>query len=331
MHSIAQRPNVLVTGGAGYVGSHVCKALWLAGYTPVVYDNLSRGHRKAVQWGPLEVGDIRDAAALGRTLVKYRPVGALHFAAFAYVGESVSDPLSYYDNNVAGTLVLLDALRLFDVRALVFSSTCAVFGRPDAAVLAETLPTNPINPYGRTKLMIESALHDMGNAGELRWVALRYFNAAGSDPDREVGEDHDPEPHLIPRALMAAQGRIPQIDVFGTDYPTPDGTCLRDYVHVSDLAEAHVAALRYLLDGGTSEIFNLGAERAVSVREVIAAAERVTGCSVPLKESPRRAGDPEKLVADAAKARAGLGFRPRFREIEEMVEHAWGWRRRNAS
>ena len=330
MANLSERPRVLVTGGAGYVGSHVCKALAAAGFLPVVFDNLSRGHRRAVRWGPLEVGDIRDPAALARVLMEHKPVGALHFAAFAYVGESVENPLSYYDNNVAGTLTLLNALTLFKVRALVFSSTCAIFGQPGTPVISEDLPKNPINPYGRTKLMIEAALTDAGAAGDLRWVALRYFNAAGSDPDLEVGEDHDPEPHLIPRVLMAARGRVGALDIFGTDYPTPDGTCLRDYVHVCDLADAHVAALNRLLDGGTSGVFNLGAERPISVLEVIAAAERVTGLGVPVRQADRRLGDPPKLVADSAKARSDLEFRPRFTAIEEMVEHAWRWQQTNA-
>ncbi|HSD41740.1 MAG TPA: UDP-glucose 4-epimerase GalE [Burkholderiales bacterium] len=319
---------ILVTGGAGYVGSHACKALAAAGHTPVVYDNLSRGHREFARWGPLEVGDIGDAARLDAVFARHRVDAVMHFAALAYVGESVSEPALYYRNNVGGTLELLEAMRRAGVRRLVFSSTCATYGVPERMPITEDLPQQPINPYGMSKLVVERMLRDYDAAYGLRSVSLRYFNAAGCDPDGEVGEDHDPETHLIPRVLMAADGALPHVEIFGTDYSTPDGTCLRDYVHVADLAEGHVQALGYLERGGATTAINLGTGRAFSVREVIAAAERVTGRRVPVREAARRAGDPPVLVADAARARAVLGFAPRFTEIEPIVETAWRWHKR---
>jgi len=319
---------ILVTGGAGYVGSHACKALAAAGHTPVTYDNLSRGHREFARWGPLEVGDLGDAAKLDAVFARHRIEAVMHFAALAYVGESVEQPALYYRNNVGGTLELLEAMRRAGVQRLVFSSTCATYGVPERMPITEDLPQQPINPYGATKLMIERVLRDYDPAYGLRSVALRYFNAAGCDPDGEVGEDHEPETHLIPRVLMAADGMLPRIDVFGTDYPTPDGTCLRDYIHVADLADGHVRALDYLQRGGASTAINLGTGRAFSVREVIAAAERVTGRRIPVHEGPRRAGDPPVLVADATRARTVLGFAPRFTEIEPIVATAWRWHER---
>jgi UDP-arabinose 4-epimerase len=319
---------ILVTGGAGYVGSHACKALAAAGHTPVVYDNLSRGHREFARWGPLEVGDLGEAAKLDAVFARHRIDAVMHFAALAYVGESVEQPALYYRNNVGGTLELLEAMRRAGVKRLVFSSTCATYGVPERMPITEDLPQQPINPYGATKLMIERVLRDYEPAYALRSVALRYFNAAGCDPDGEVGEDHKPETHLIPRVLMAADGMLPHIDVFGTDYPTPDGTCLRDYIHVADLADGHVRALDYLQRGGASTAINLGTGRAFSVREVIAAAERVTGRRIPVHEGARRAGDPPVLVADATRARTLLGFAPRFTEIAPIVETAWRWHKR---
>lgn len=321
--------SILVTGGAGYVGSHACKALAAAGHTPVVYDNLGRGHRELVRWGPLEVGDLRDAARLAEVLARHRPAAVMHFAAFAYVGESVQDPALYYRNNVGGTLELLEAMRRAGVGALVFSSTCATYGIPERMPIDEDTPQRPINPYGSTKLVIERVLADFDAAYGLRSVSLRYFNAAGCDPDGETGEIHDPETHIIPRVLMAATGELPQVDIFGTDYPTPDGTCLRDYVHVADLARGHVQALEYLQRGGATTAINLGTGRAFSVREVIAAAEQVTGRRIPVREAARRAGDPPVLVADARRARATLGFAPRFTEIAPIVETAWRWHTRS--
>lgn len=317
------KPAVLVVGGAGYIGSHACKALARAGYLPVAYDDLSLGHAHAVKWGPLEVGDIADAARLADTLARHRPVGAMHFAAFAAVGESVADPARYYRNNVAGTLVLLDALRAAGIGRFVFSSTCAVYGTPARVPIAEDTPRLPVNPYGRTKLMVEQALEDYGRAYGLGWTALRYFNAAGADPDGEIGEEHDPETHLIPRAFMAARGDIERLDLFGDDYPTPDGTCVRDYVHVSDLAEAHVAALRRLEAGGASRAFNLGTGRGCSVQEVLHAVARIVGRPVPTRLAPRRAGDPPELVADPARARDELGFVPRLSGLDTIVTTAW--------
>ncbi len=316
---------ILVTGGAGYVGSHACKALAAAGHTPVVYDNLGRGHRGLVRWGPLEVGDLADGARLDEVFARHRPEGVMHFAAFAYVGESVEDPARYWRNNVGGTLELLEAMRRADVRTLVFSSTCSTYGVPERLPIGEDAPQRPINPYGATKLAIERMLADYDAAYGLRAASLRYFNAAGCDPDGETGEIHDPETHAIPRVLMAAAGELPHFDVYGTDYATPDGTCVRDYVHVSDLAQGHVQALDYLKRGGATTAVNLGTGRGFSVREVVAAAEQVTGRRVPVREAPRRQGDPPVLVADPARARALLGFAPRYTELEPIVATAWRW------
>lgn len=319
---------ILVTGGAGYIGSHACKSLASAGYVPVTYDNLSRGHRSAVNWGPLEVGDLQDRARIDEVLRRHRPRAVLHFAAFAYVGESMDDPASYYENNLAGTLSLLAGMRARGVNTIVFSSTCATYGVPDQQPITERTAQMPINPYGRSKLMIEHVLTDFGKAYGLRSVALRYFNACGADPKGEIGEDHDPEPHLIPRALMAANGEISHLDIFGTDYDTPDGTCVRDYVHVTDLADGHLHSLTYLLDGGESTAFNLGTGRGFSVREIAEAVERITGRAVPVCEAPRRMGDPASLVADPSLARDTLGFRVRLSRLEQIVETAWRWHQR---
>jgi UDP-glucose-4-epimerase GalE len=320
---------ILVTGGAGYVGSHACKALAAAGHTPVAYDNLSRGHREFARWGPLVVADIRDGARLDEAFAQHRIDAVMHFAALAYVGESVEQPALYYRNNVGGTLELLEASRRAGVGLMVFSSTCSTYGVPERMPIAEDAEQRPINPYGMSKLVVERVLRDYDAAYGLRSVALRYFNAAGCDPDGEVGEDHDPETHLIPRVLMAADGTLPHVDIFGTDYPTPDGTCLRDYVHVTDLAAGHVQALDYLERGGATTAVNLGTGRGFSVREVIAAAERETGRRIPVREAARRAGDPPVLVADATRARALLGFAPGFTEIEPIVATAWRWHTRS--
>jgi UDP-arabinose 4-epimerase len=319
---------ILVTGGAGYIGSHACKALALAGHTPIAYDNLSRGHEEAVKWGPLEVGDIGDFDRVENVLSQHRPVAVMHFAAFAYVGESVERPLDYYRNNVAFTLNLLDAMRAGDVHHFVFSSSCAVYGVPENLPITEDAPINPINPYGAGKRMVEQFLADSENAESLKWNSLRYFNAAGADPDGEIGEDHDPETHLIPRALMAAAGDIDCLDVMGTDYDTPDGTAIRDYIHVSDLADAHVKALDSLLNEGDSGVFNLGAGKGYSVRDIIASVERTTGRAVPVNDVARRPGDPPALVAGVVRASQTLGFSPKFRDIDSIVETAWRWHRR---
>lgn len=319
--------HVLVTGGAGYVGSHACKALAAAGYRPVVFDNLSRGFAELVKWGPLVVGDLGDRAAVDAALLVHRPVAVMHFAAFAFVPESVADPYLYYRNNVAGTLTLLEAMRAADVKRLVFSSTCAVYGSVTRTPISETTPTMPVNAYGESKLMVERILVDATRAYGLDWTALRYFNACGADPDVETGELHDPEPHLIPRALMAATGEISHLDVFGEDWPTPDGTCVRDYIHVADLADAHVASLRRLENGGSSDAFNLGTGTGLSVRQIVDAVARVTGRAVPVRLGPRRPGDPAALVADPARARAELGFSPSRSDIDTIVATAWRWHR----
>jgi UDP-arabinose 4-epimerase len=319
----ANEKSVLVVGGAGYIGSHTCKALRAAGYTPIAFDNLCEGHAHAVKWGPLEVGELADRARLDEVLHKHKPIAAIHFAAFAAVGESVREPAKYYGNNLAATLVLLDALRAAGIDMLVFSSTCAVYGTPESVPIAETTPRAPINPYGRSKLMVEQVMADYGHAYGLKWTALRYFNAAGADPDGEIGEEHDPETHLVPRALMAIAGRIGQLEIFGDDFATHDGTCVRDYIHVCDLAQAHIAALERLMAGGVPGAFNLGTGHGYSVREVVAAVERVTGQRVPLTVGPRRAGDPPALIADPALARAALKFEPKHSDIDTIVATAW--------
>lgn len=315
-------PTVLVTGGAGFVGSHACKALARAGYQPVVYDNLSNGIRDAVRWGPLEVGDLEDEARLAEVVVRHKPVGVLHFAAFIEAGESVREPERFYQNNVAGTLALLRVMRAAAIDKIVFSSTAAVYGEPEVTPIPETHPLRPVNPYGRSKLMVEEVLGDVSAAQGLRYCALRYFNAAGADPDGELGENHDPETHLIPLVLQAAYGLRPEIAIFGTDYDTPDGTCIRDYVHVSDLAEAHVLALRRLLEGGDNLVANLGTGRGYSVQEVIEAVEDVVGLPVKVREAPRRPGDPAVLVAAPARAQKELGWAPKHLHLRDQVRHA---------
>ena len=319
---------ILVTGGAGYVGSHACKALANSGFVPVTYDNLSRGHREAVRWGPLVEGDLHDRARLAEAMRTHKPVAVMHFAAFAYVGESVSDPELYYSNNVGGTLALLSAMREAGIGRIVFSSTCATYGNPEAVPIGESAPQRPVNPYGETKLAIEHALHWYGGAYGLRSVALRYFNAAGADLDGEIGEEHEPETHLIPLVVRAALGQAGPIGIFGTDYPTADGTAVRDYIHVADLADAHIRALRYLEAGGASAAFNLGTGRGHSVREVIAAVENATGRAVPKREEARRPGDPPELVADAARAGEVLGWLPQHSDLPTIVGSALRWHER---
>ncbi|MEW5729225.1 MAG: UDP-glucose 4-epimerase GalE [Pseudomonadota bacterium] len=320
--------SVLVTGGAGYVGSHACKALAASGWQPVVYDNLSTGHRELVRWGPLEEGDVGDAERLSEVVARHRPQAVMHFAASSLVGDSVRDPARYYRNNVASTLTLLDVMRRHGVEHVVFSSTCATYGHPDKVPIAEDAPQRPINPYGWSKLMVERLLADHGAAYGIQWAALRYFNAAGADPDGECGEEHEPESHLIPRALMAAAGRLPHLELFGADWPTPDGTCVRDYVHVTDLARWHAAALDHLVHGNGSLALNLGTGQGWSVREVLSAVERVTGRPVPIRTSARRAGDPPVLVADPSRARAVLGADPAFTDMDAIVDTAWRWMQR---
>jgi UDP-arabinose 4-epimerase len=319
------KPTIFVTGGAGYVGSHCCKAFARAGWNVVTYDNLSRGWRDFVKWGELIEGDVRDAERLTAAMRKVRPSAVAHFAALAYVGESVGDPGLYYDVNTRGSLNILQAMADCGVPAIVFSSTCATYGVPERLPIDEGTHQSPINPYGASKLMVERMLADFGHAHGLRSVVLRYFNAAGADPEGELGERHDPETHLIPLAIAAARPGDTSLTVYGNDFPTPDGTCIRDYIHVADLAEAHVLALKHLLDDGPSDVFNLGTESGTSVSEVIAAVEAISGAQVRYANGPRREGDPPVLVASAAKARAALGWGPVRSEIRSIIADAWQW------
>jgi UDP-glucose-4-epimerase GalE len=317
---------VLVTGGAGYIGSHACKALARAGCRVVVYDNLVAGHREAARYGELVEGDIADVAAVRAALARYGASAVMHFAAFLDVGESVRDPARYYRNNVVGTLGVLEAMAAESVKQFVFSSTCATYGEPAEAPITESHPQRPINAYGESKLAIERALPHFERAYGIRWIALRYFNAAGADPDGEIGEDHSPEIHLIPRAIEAASGGRP-LQVFGDDYPTPDGTCLRDYIHVSDLADAHVLALDALDRQTSSQAYNVGTGTPQSVRQAIDSVERVTARKVPWTLAPRRPGDPAVLYAAAARARTELGWAPRLADLDQIVGTAWQWHR----
>jgi UDP-glucose-4-epimerase GalE len=317
---------VLVTGGAGYIGSHAAKALQRAGYRVVAYDNLVAGHRGAVKFGTLVTGDITDLAAVRHALRAHDVFAVMHFAAFLDVGESVREPAKYYRNNVIGALTVLEAMAAESVRYLVFSSTCATYGEPVETPIAETHPQRPINSYGESKLAVERALPHFERAGALRSIALRYFNASGADPEGEIGEDHTPEIHLIPRAIDAATGGV-GLTVFGDDYPTPDGTCLRDYIHVSDLAAAHLRALETMVETGKSGAYNLGTGRPHSVREVIDSVQRVTGRTVPWTCGPRRPGDPAVLYASAKKAQAELRWTPQLAELDAIVATAWAWHR----
>ncbi len=313
---------VLVTGGAGFIGSHTCKLLAANGIEPIAYDNLSTGHQDAVRWGELVEADILDRTALELAFVRYEPAAVIHFAGSAYVGKSVELPCLYYHNNVVGTLSLLDAALGAGRVPVIFSSSCATYGIPQRLPILETSVQAPINPYGRTKLVAEQILADYAAAYGMRYAALRYFNSCGTDPEGELVERHDPETHLIPRALMAAAGMLPQLCVYGDDYPTPDGTCIRDYVHVSDLARAHLLALRHLLDGGENLAVNLGTGRGSSIREVLAAIRRITGHAVPTVFQPRRAGDPPMLYADSSLARERLGFVPALSDLDTIIRTA---------
>jgi UDP-arabinose 4-epimerase len=321
------KPAVLVTGGAGYIGSHACKSLAESGYLPVSLDNLEFGHRWAVKWGPLIEGDLSDRDLIRGALRDHGVQSVMHFASYAYVGESVQNPRKYLRSNTANSLNLLDAMVEEKVRHIVFSSTCATYGVPLSVPIREDHPQNPVNPYGESKRFIERALQWYGQAYGLSWVALRYFNAAGADPDGEIGEEHDPETHLIPLVIGAALGSLSQVEIFGLDYPTEDGTAVRDYIHVADLADAHVRALRYLASGEPSIALNLGTGRGHSVREVVQAVERVSGRRVSAREAPRRAGDPPALVAEPALAREVLGWRPRFEDLTAIVDTALRWHR----
>ena len=321
---------ILVTGGAGYIGAHMVKALRQAGFRPVVLDDLSSGHRSAVRGEELHVGDVGDAAFVDRVLADVKPAAVMHFAGFIQVGESVQDPGKYFRNNVSATQVLLDAMRAHDIRRFIFSSTAAIFGEPQVVPIDEAHPKAPINPYGRSKWMVEQMLEDYDRAYGLKAVCLRYFNAAGADPEGELGECHQPETHLVPLILQVAAGRRPHITVYGEDYATADGTCVRDYIHVEDLADAHLLALRQLLAGGGSARYNLGNGNGYSVREVIAAVRRVTGHPIPVVVGQRREGDPPVLVADARAAREALGWQPCHGDLDTLVAHAWAWERRHA-
>jgi UDP-glucose-4-epimerase GalE len=317
---------ILVTGGAGYIGSHAVSLFLARGHEVHVYDNLSMGHRASVPADRLIVADLSETHRLDQALVEHRIDAVVHFAAAAFVGESVAHPAKYYQNNVVNTLGLLDAVRRHGIKRFVFSSTCATYGVPHSVPITEDQPQKPINPYGNGKLATEFALSDYAAAYGWGFAALRYFNAAGASPDGSIGEDHDPETHLIPLVLQAAAGRRPAVQVFGTDYATPDGTCIRDYIHVDDLAEAHLLALEKLSPGVALKL-NLGTGRGYSVREVIRVAEEVTGRKVPVAEVPRRAGDPPILVAAADRARRELGWQPRYTELRPIVDTAWKWHR----
>ncbi len=318
---------VLVTGGAGYIGSHAAKALAQAGYLPITYDNLRHGHRAAVRWGPLEEGDLLDPSRIDAVLRKWRPEAVLHFAGLISVGESVDNPGLYYQHNLVGSLNLVQAMRASDIGRIVFSSTAAVYGTPDIVPIPETVSLRPLNPYGSSKAMTEAVLADFGRAHGLRSVALRYFNAAGADPDGEAGETHEPETHLIPLALDALEGRRGPLTIYGEDYATVDGTCLRDYVHVSDLATAHVQALEYTgtCPAGTNAAFNLGSGIGFTVRQVLDSIARVSGKSVPVRVGLRRPGDSAALVADPTRAREILGWSPRLSDIDTIVRTALAW------
>jgi UDP-glucose 4-epimerase len=319
---------ILVTGGAGYIGSHAVRLFLARGHDVWVYDNLSYGHRAAVPGDRLVVGDLAEIHRLDHALMQHRIEAVVHFAAFAFVGESVRDPGKYYQNNLINTLHLMECMRRNRVWRFVFSSTCATYGLPQRVPITEDEPQKPINPYGNGKLAVERALADYAAAYGWGCAALRYFNAAGASPDGGIGEDHDPETHLIPLAIQAALGQRAHLEIFGTDYPTPDGTCVRDYIHVDDLAEAHLLALE-ALEPGKELRLNLGIGRGYSVREVIRTVEEVTGRPIPVKEGPRRAGDPPELVASSAQAQRQLGWQPRYTELRPIIETAWNWHRKH--
>jgi len=322
------KTKILVTGGAGYIGSHAVLALQQAGYEAIVLDNLVYGHRELVETvlkAELVVGDTCDRALLDQLFTRHQISAVMHFAAYAYVGESVTDPAKYYRNNVLGTLTLLEAMLAAAVKAFVFSSTCATYGVPNQIPIPEDHPQNPINPYGASKLMVEQILADFDRAYKLKSVCFRYFNAAGADPTGLLGEDHDPETHLLPLVLMTALGKRPSISIFGTDYPTPDGTCIRDYIHVSDLATAHVLGLDYLLQGGDSAVFNLGNGNGFSVKQAIETARQVTEQEIQAVDCDRRPGDPPALVGSAEKATQILGWQPQYSDLSTIITHAWQW------
>lgn len=316
---------ILVCGGAGYIGSHINKQLYKEGYETVVFDNLVYGHREAVKWGHFVQGDLKNIDDIEKVFRSYTIDAVFHFAAYAYVGESVQEPEKYYYNNVANTLNLLHVMKKYGCNKIIFSSTCATYGEPDKVPITEEMRQNPVNPYGATKLMVERIFRDYHKAYGLQFVALRYFNAAGADPECEIGESHDPETHIIPLVLDAASGKREDIKVFGTDYDTPDGSCVRDYIHVYDLATAHLLALHHLEQGKESDFFNLGNELGTSVLEVISSVKKVTGKDFKVTMADRRPGDPAKLVGSSQKAQRVLGWKPVYGDIDVIVEHAWKW------
>lgn len=322
---------ILITGGAGYIGAHVAKTVARHGYAPLVLDSLENGHREFVKWGPLIVGNLDDPVLLGKIFQEYPIKAVMHFAGYAYVGESVTDPSKYYRNNVVNTLNLLEGMHEAGINRFIFSSSCASYGIPHNIPITEDDPQHPINPYGYSKLVVEQMLQHFEAAYGLKYVSLRYFNAAGADSDGEIGELHDPETHLIPLALETAMGKRAALKIFGTDYKTPDGTCIRDYVHVSDLAEAHLLALKYLETGGVSNAFNLGNGVGFSVREVVSAVERVTGSVVRVEEEQQRAGDPPMLVGSAEKARTVLRWQPHHQRLDDIVAAAWNYHQVNVN
>jgi UDP-glucose 4-epimerase len=326
--------SILVTGGAGYIGSHAVKALEARGFKVIILDNLVYGHRDLVEdnfQAELVIGEIRDKDLLESIFSAHKIDAVMHFAAYAYVGESVVEPAKYYQNNVVGTITLLDAMRNHGINNLIFSSTCATYGTPHYIPIDEQHPQKPINPYGFTKLVIERILQDYDSAYRLKSITFRYFNAAGADPDGLLGESHNPETHLIPLVLQAASGQRNSISIFGTDYDTPDGTCVRDYIHVTDLAEAHVLGLEYLWKNQVSEVFNLGNGHGFSVKEVIETAEKVTGKKISIISCPKRIGDPPVLIGGALKAQEALGWYPKYPSLNNIIQHAWNWHQKNIS
>ena len=314
----------LVTGGAGYIGSHTCKALAAEGHETLVYDDLSSGHREFARYGEFVQGNILDTGKLAATIRKWRPDVIIHFAAHSIVGESVRDPGKYFRNNVGGALSMLEAMRDGNVKNIVVSGSSAVYGQPESVPIGETQPLRPINPYGETKLIMENMLADFARAHDIRWTSLRYFNAAGSDPDGEIGELHFPETHLVPRVIMAALGILPGLEIYGDDYPTEDGTCIRDYIHVNDLARAHILAAARLLGGGGSVALNLGTRKGASVREIIMKVQEISGKKIPVSVRERRPGDPPRLIADASLAARELGWTPE-KNLGQMLEDAWNF------
>ena len=321
--------NILVVGGAGYIGAHMCKYLKKNGYQPIVVDNLVRGHGQTVKWGPFIRGSLSDRDILTQVFSDYAISAVMHFAAFAYVGESVEHPALYYQNNVTETLHLLEAMISADVRRFIFSSSCAVYGEPEEMPISETHPLNPISPYGRSKLMVEQILDDFHRAYGITYISLRYFNAAGADPDGELGEDHRPETHLIPLVLKVALGQQDDIRIFGDDYATKDGTCVRDYIHIEDLARAHLLSLERLLSDKEGGVYNLGNGAGYSVRDVVEIARNVTGKPIPVKICHRRPGDSSTLVGSALKARSELGWHPQYPDLDTIIGTAWGWHQKN--